>query len=67
MALSGVRLAEASPDVLIDSAFLPGDPPFDPADRILAATARRRGLTLVTRDRQLLKYAEAGHLRALGC
>lgn len=36
----GVRLADMPPDVLIASSFLPGVPPRDPADRILAATAR---------------------------
>ena len=36
----GVQLAEMSPDILITSSFLPGKPPRDPADRIIAATAR---------------------------
>src|SRR6185312_2062216 len=31
----GVRLADMSPDLLIASSFLPGDPPRDPADRII--------------------------------
>ena len=35
-----VRLADMSADVLIASSFLPGTPPRDPTDRILAATAR---------------------------
>ena len=50
----GVRLAEMSPDVLVASSFLPGKPPRDPADRIIAATARDLGATLITRDRALL-------------
>lgn len=63
----GMALAELSPQILIASSFLPGDPPNDPADRILAATAREYGYTLVTRDRPLLDYAEQGHLKALAC
>jgi PIN domain nuclease of toxin-antitoxin system len=63
----GVRLADMPPDVLIASSFLPGAPPNDPADRIIAATAREFDYRVVTRDRQLLAYAEAGYCRALVC
>lgn len=62
-----VRLADMSPDLLISSSFLPGEPPRDPADRIIAATAREYGYTLVTRDRLLLDYAEQGHIQAVCC
>lgn len=55
------------PDVLIASAALPGTPPRDPADRIVAATARAYGLAVVTRDGELLPYAAAGHLMAIRC
>src|SRR5262245_52580441 len=61
------RLAEMPPHVLIASSFLPGAPPRDPADRILAATAREYGYALVTRDRALLEYAEQGHIQVLSC
>jgi PIN domain nuclease of toxin-antitoxin system len=64
---SGVRLADMSPGVLIASSFLPGAPPRDPADRILAATAREYGYRLMTRDTPLLTYARQGHLQALVC
>jgi PIN domain nuclease of toxin-antitoxin system len=63
----GVRLADMSPDVLIASSFLPGAPPRDPADRILAATAREYGYRLMTRDTPLLTYARQGHLQAVAC
>ncbi len=62
-----VRLADMSPDLLIASSFLPGRPPRDPADRIIAATARDYGCTLITRDRALLDYGEQGHIRVLAC
>jgi PIN domain nuclease of toxin-antitoxin system len=61
------RLADMSPQVLIASSFLPGAPPRDPADRIIAATAREYGYRLMTRDRTLLAYAEQGHLQAVSC
>jgi PIN domain nuclease of toxin-antitoxin system len=63
----GVQLAEMSADVLIASSFLPGKPPRDPADRIIAATARELGATLITRDRALLGYGKQGHLSVSGC
>lgn len=65
--LEGVALADLTPSVLIDSCSLPGSPPADPVDRILAATARAFGYTLVTRDRHLLDYGAAGHVRVMGC
>ncbi len=67
LALPGVRLAPMPPRTLMASAFLPGDPPADPADRIVAATARAEDLVLVTRDRKLVSYGEAGHVRVLPC
>lgn len=62
-----VALAEISPSLLVASATLPGIPPEDPVDRILAATAREFGYTLVTRDRHLLEYGAKGHIKALRC
>jgi PIN domain nuclease of toxin-antitoxin system len=62
-----VRLADMSPDLLIASSFLPGAPPRDPTDRIIAATARDYGATLITRDRALLFYGEQGHINVLAC
>ena len=63
----GVRLAEMSPDLLIASSYLPGKPPRDPTDCILAATARELGATLITRDRALLDYGAQGHIATVAC
>ncbi len=65
--LPGVRLAPLSPAVLIASCTLPGTPPRDPADRMIAATARGFGYTLITRDGELVPYGEAGHLPIVPC
>lgn len=65
--LPGVVLAGMPPSVLIASAALPGNPPADPADRILLATAREFGHTLVTRDARLLEYGAQGHARVMEC
>lgn len=64
---SGTELAGMEPDALIDSCFLPGTPPRDPFDRIVIATARREGLTIVTRDRAILAYGASGHVNTLEC
>jgi PIN domain nuclease of toxin-antitoxin system len=63
----GLRLSEMPPNILIASSFLPGRLPGDPADRIIAATAREYGYKLLTRDRPLLEYAEQGHIQAIPC
>jgi PIN domain nuclease of toxin-antitoxin system len=67
MQAPGLRLAEMPPEVLMASSFLPGTPPRDPADRILAATAREYGYRLMTRDGPLLTYAGQGHLHVIAC
>jgi PIN domain nuclease of toxin-antitoxin system len=67
ISLPGLRLAAMPPEVLFRSSFLPGNPPRDPADRILLATAREYGYRLVTRDEALLSYAQEGHIQALAC
>jgi PIN domain nuclease of toxin-antitoxin system len=56
-----------TPEIAVESHQLPGPLHNDPVDRLLAATARVEGLTLLTRDRALLDYASKGHLRALAC
>ena len=65
--LPGVRLAALSPAVLIASCARPGTPPRDPADRMIAATARAFGHTLITRDGELVPYAVAGHVSVVAC
>ncbi|MEC9433241.1 MAG: type II toxin-antitoxin system VapC family toxin [Pseudomonadota bacterium] len=65
--LPGVRMAEMPPEVLLDSSTLPGAPPNDPADRIVIATARAQGLRVMTRDRRILSYADAGFVQAVPC
>jgi PIN domain nuclease of toxin-antitoxin system len=67
LSVPGIRLADMSPDILIASSFLPGDPPRDPADRIILATARDIGATLITRDGLLLKYGAAGQVSVIAC
>ena len=57
-------LLDLTPRILIDSTRLPGDVHRDPSDRLLIASARAYGLTLITRDKPLLAYAKQGHMLA---
>lgn len=63
----GLSLCPTPWPVLVESASLPGAPLRDPADRILAATARAVGYQLMTRDKPLLEYAAAGWISAVRC
>jgi PIN domain nuclease of toxin-antitoxin system len=47
---SGVTVKPITPEVAVMATEFPPDFPLDPADRLIAATARAEGLTLVTRD-----------------
>lgn len=64
---AGVLLAPLTPEIMIEASFLPPSDLRDPADRMLAATARACGFRLMTRDRPLLDFARAGHLQAIPC
>jgi len=68
---TATKMAAATPqlsvEILASSCTLPGSPPDDPADRIIIATAREADMIVVTRDRQILEYSRAGHVRALVC
>src|SRR5579871_74163 len=61
----GVFLAPLTAEIGLESNHLPGNLHGDAADRILAATARILGATLLTKDRRLLEYAGHHYVRAL--
>ena len=54
-------------EILVASSFLPHFDHGDPMDRIIVATARRNNLAIVTRDRPILAYGTAGHVRTVSC
>ena len=65
LALPGFRLTPLSAEIAVASTRLPWEMHPDPADRILVATARHLGATLVTADEALLGMAKNGHFKAL--
>ena len=58
---------EVTPKILVASSNLLQPIHNDPIDRILIATAREHDLTIITRDRAILDYGAAGHVRTLVC
>lgn len=62
-----LSVLDVTPDVLVAASFLPEPLHGDPADRILVATAREHDLTIITRDRAILAYGAAGHVKVLAC
>ncbi len=65
LALPGIVLATIEPAIAVDSTKLPGGFHADPADRLIVATSRHRGVPLLTADRAILSYAARGHLHAV--
>ena len=63
----GVRVVPLTPEIAVDSSFLPPPLHTDPADRLLIATARALQVPLMTRDRRILSYARAGFVEAIPC
>ena len=61
----GIAVSPLTPEIMIESVHLPGDLHGDPADRMLTATARVLGATLVTKDDRLLRYSKLRHVKAL--
>ena len=65
LAKPGVRLVPLEPEIAVASSRLPFEMHGDPADRILVATARHLGATLVTADDALLGFARQGHFAGM--
>lgn len=63
--LPGLSLAPITPAIAASSAEFPAEFHGDPADRIIAATARNEGFTLITHDKRLLDLSKRGFFRAV--
>ncbi|HEY9721344.1 MAG TPA: type II toxin-antitoxin system VapC family toxin [Oscillatoriaceae cyanobacterium] len=61
----GIRLAELTPAIAIASSQLPGVLHGEPADRLIAATARHHSALLITRDQKLIDYGQTGFLQVV--
>ena len=56
--LPGVQLLPFTPEIAIESVDLPDSLNRDPSDRILVASARIEQLRLVTRDKDIIRFAK---------
>lgn len=65
LAPAGIALVPLDAESAAESTLLPGELHGDPADRFLIAAARTRGLVLATRDKAIIGYGNAGHVRVL--
>jgi PIN domain nuclease of toxin-antitoxin system len=65
LSMPGVSLISLDPEIAVASTRLPFEMHSDPADRILVATARHMGATLVTADKALLALAKKGHFKTM--
>jgi PIN domain nuclease of toxin-antitoxin system len=65
LSMPGVSLISLDPEIAVASTRLPFEMHSDPADRILVATARHLGATLVTADHALLALSKKGHFRGI--
>jgi PIN domain nuclease of toxin-antitoxin system len=63
----GVVIVDLTPDILFQSSHLPRPIHTDPGDRMLIATARALDCPILTDDRKILAYANAGHVKAIRC
>jgi PIN domain nuclease of toxin-antitoxin system len=63
----GLREARLSSEVAVAAAMLPSEVHADPADRFLIATARTRGIPLLTGDRRIIDYGAQGILDVIAC
>jgi PIN domain nuclease of toxin-antitoxin system len=53
----GVTILPITPEIAALAAQIPADYPSDPSDRLIGATARAEGMTLVTRDERIRRSA----------
>lgn len=59
----GTSIYPLSPEIAYESTVLPGDFHGDPADRLIVATARITGGTLLTFDRHIIEYSRQGYVK----
>jgi PIN domain nuclease of toxin-antitoxin system len=55
--LAGLKVLDVTGRIAIEAGAIPAGTLSDPCDRLLVASARHRGVALVTRDARLLTYA----------
>lgn len=65
LAPAAINLLPLSPEISVESCYLPKEIHSDPADRILIASARLEQLSLITKDEKLLTYGDIGLVKVI--
>jgi PIN domain nuclease of toxin-antitoxin system len=60
-----LQIVPITPEIAIDSCFLPGEFHGDPADRLIIASARSNGLVLATKDKNIIRYSTSHHVKTI--
>lgn len=63
--INGILIKNLTPEIAAESILLPDNFHGDPADRIIVATTKVYSATLITRDQQILAWANLGHIKFL--
>lgn len=63
--INGLAIKDISSEIAAESISLMDDFHGDPADRIIVATAKCLGATLLTRDQKILTWAKLGHIKSI--
>lgn len=61
----GISMVPITPEIAIESSRLPGKFHGDPADRIIVATVRKLGATLISHDRNIISYGKMKYLKVI--
>lgn len=61
----GLGVIGISPEIAVDAGQLADNIHGDPVDRLIIASARATGFPLVTADRSILAYGQAGHVTVI--
>jgi PIN domain nuclease of toxin-antitoxin system len=62
---ANIQVIPLNPRIAVETAYLPEEFHGDPADRLIAATARVEDLTICTHDKELIRFGKQGVFRIL--
>ena len=60
-----VKIMPITCQIAAESCQLPGNCHKDPADRLIIATARIEGMSLLTKDKNIIHYSKQNHLKTI--
>jgi PIN domain nuclease of toxin-antitoxin system len=62
-----INILEVSPEIAINSSYLPGKFRGDPADRIIIATAIAFKTAILSADKDMISYGNMGFVHVISC